>query len=98
MNIFTRILLSCLCMLSFFYGFAQFNDSINYHLRFVTTGALNKTGDGDAYLLNNGLGFNINKRKTTLNTNAGWVYGQLNKTLTNNDFAVTTDMDFLKKV
>ncbi|TKK70266.1 DUF481 domain-containing protein [Ilyomonas limi] len=98
MNIFTTILILCLCIIPFLPASAQFNDSINYHLRFATTGSLNKTNAGDAYLLNNGVGFNINKRKITLNTNASWVYGQLNKTLTNNDFAATTDMDFLKKV
>ena len=98
MSIVTKVLLFCLCVVPFLPASAQFNDSINYHLRFVTTGSLNKTVDGDAYLLNNGLGFNINKRKVTLNTNAGWVYGQLNNTLTNNDFIATADMDFLKKV
>jgi hypothetical protein len=98
MNIFTRLLLCTLCILPFLCVSAQFNDSINYHLRFGTTGSLNRTSDGDAYLLNNVLGFNINKRKTTLNTNANWVWGQLNNTLTNNDFIATTDMDFLKKV
>src|SRR3954447_9168372 len=98
MNIVIKILLFCLCVVPFLPASAQFNDSINYHFRFVTTGSLNKTVDGDAYLLNNALGFNINKRKVTLNTNAGWVYGQVNNTLTNNDFNATTDMDFLKKV
>lgn len=98
MNVFTKLFLLCLVALSFSYASAQFNDTINYHLRLATTGSLNRTSSGNAYLLNNGLGFNINKRKATLNTNASWVYGQLNKTLTNNDFAATTDMDFLKKV
>jgi len=98
MNIFTRLLPCTICILSFLSVSAQFNDSINYHLRFGTTGSLNRTNDGDAYLLNNVLGFNINKRKTTLNTNANWVWGQLNNTLTNNDFIATADMDFLKKV
>src|SRR3954454_24760328 len=98
MNILAKVLLFCICMVPFLPASAQFNDSINYHLRFITTGSLNRTGDGDAYLLNNGIGFNINKRKVTLNTNAGWVWGQLNNTLTNNDFIATADMDFLKKV
>jgi hypothetical protein len=98
MNICTKILLCCLCIVPFLPASAQFNDSINYHLRFATTGSLNRTSDGDAYLLNNGLGFNINKRKTTLNTNANWVWGQLNSTLTNNDFIITSNMDFLKNV
>ena len=98
MNIFTKIFLFSLFIVSLLPASAQFNDSINYHLRIATTGSLNRTNEGDAYLLNNGLGFNINKRKVTLNTNAGWVYGQLNHTLTNNDFSAATDMDFLKKV
>jgi hypothetical protein len=98
MNIFTWLLSLFLCIVSFLHASAQFNDSINYHLRFVTTGSLNRTSEGDAYLLNNGLGFNINKRKTTLNTNASWIWGQLNNTLTNNDFVGTANMDFLKKV
>jgi len=98
MSFSTKTLLFCLCIISFLSARAQFNDSINYHLRFATAGSLNKTSAGDAYLLNNGLAFNINKRKVTMNTNAAWIYGQLNKTLTNNDFTATTDMDFLKKV
>ena len=98
MNIFTKVLLFCICIVPFLPASAQFNDSINYHMRFFTTGSLNRTSAGDAYLLNNGIGFNINKRKVTLNTNAGWVWGQLNNTLTNNDFIATADMDFLKKV
>src|SRR4051794_33961263 len=98
MNIFTRILLLCLCIVPFLPVSAQFNDSINYHLRFVTTGSLNQTNDGDTYLLNNSLGFNVNKRKATFNTNARWVWGQVNNTLTNNDFIGIADMDFLKKV
>src|SRR3954451_18598181 len=98
MNIFTSLLIFCLCTIPFLPASAQFNDSINYRLRFITTGSLNRTTDGDTYLLNNGLGFNINKRKTTLNTNANWIWGQLNNTLTNNDFIATADMDFLKRI
>src|SRR4051812_3235910 len=98
MNIFTNLLIFCLCTIPFLTVSAQFNDSINYHLRFAATGSLNRTTDGDAYLVNNGVGFNINKRKATLNTNANWVWGQLNNTLTNNDFIATADMDFLKRI
>lgn len=87
-------LYSCLCLTAS----AQFNDSVNYRLRFSTTGSLNKTSVGDAYLLNNSLGFDVNKQKATLNTGASWVYGQLNNTLTNNDFNASANMDFLKKV
>lgn len=98
MKLYTRIPALLLLLWSSLLATAQFNDSINYRLRVTTTGSLNKTKAGDAYLLNNGLGFNINNRKTTLNTSAGWVYGQLNNTLTNNDFVAAADMNFLKKV
>src|ERR671916_358767 len=98
MTITARIITYCLCTLFYLPASAQFNDTINYRLLFATTGSLNKTSTGDAYLLNNRLGFNVNKLKTTLNANASWVYGQLNKTLTNNDFVATANVDFLKRV
>lgn len=98
MNIFTSIIVLLTGILSCLYASAQFNDSVNYRIRYTATGSLNKTNGGNAYLLSNGAGFNINKHTITSNTYANWVYGQQNKTLTNNDFAAITDIDFLKKV
>ncbi|MBN9299762.1 MAG: DUF481 domain-containing protein [Filimonas sp.] len=75
---------------------AQFNDSTHYYFRYVTTGVVNKTDDGNSYVLNNGLTFNINKKKVTINSNASWVYGVQNNDLTNNDFSAVADVDYLK--
>ncbi len=94
----SKVIVLAGCIFSCFHAAAQFNDSVHYRFRYTATGSLNKTNGGNAYLLSNGVGFNLNKQKITSNTYANWVYGQQNKTLTNNDFSAITDIDFLKKV
>ncbi len=103
MRKFTKVILLCLGICPFVPASAQSvltnrrtNDS-TFHLVFATTGSLNKTGAGDAYLLSNNLGLIAATRRSELNTAASWMYGQLNNTLTNNDFTGTATMDFLKK-
>ena len=71
---------------------AQFNDSVHHNVGYTTTGIINQTNDGNSFVLNNGVKFNINKKNKFLNSNAGWVYGRQNGQLTNND--VTASMDF----
>jgi hypothetical protein len=104
MNIFTKKLLLCLCIVVYTSASAQSADSTKrpldstFHTVFSTTGSLNKTETGDAYLLNNNLNFIYNTRKSALTTFASWVYGQLNHTLTNNDFTSSVNLDYLKNV
>jgi hypothetical protein len=75
---------------------AQFSDSVNYHFQFNSTGSINKTDLGDAYLLNNNMRFGIKKESISLNATAGWVYGQQQQKQTNNDFNSALDFNLYK--
>ncbi len=83
------LLIVMLCSLS---TFAQFSDSTHYYVKYASTGSINRTNDGNSYLLNNGLAFKVSKKKMVLNADAGYVYGQQDKQLTNND--VTASLNF----
>ncbi|MBZ4191736.1 DUF481 domain-containing protein [Niabella beijingensis] len=71
---------------------AQFNDSVNHYLNAGLSGTLNQSAGNKNYLLNNAVKYGFYKRKSGLNFNAGWIYGQNNDGVTNNDF--TTALDF----
>ena len=81
-------------------AWAQFNDSTFYHLGYSGLGIINKTNDANSYNLNNGLRFNVNKKKISINITNSWIYGRqqtlLEDKLTNNDFSSILDFDFLK--
>jgi hypothetical protein len=76
--------------------FAQFNDSTHHHVSYASTGSVNKTQDGNAYLLNNGLKFSVKKKSFVSNFSNSWIYGKQNKALTNNDFSSTLDFNLYK--
>jgi hypothetical protein len=84
----------CLCI--WFNCHAQFTDTTQHYVNYTTTGSINKTNDGDAYLLNNGLKFSLRKKKSLLNFNNNWVYGKQNGTLTNNDYSSSLDFNLYK--
>lgn len=88
------ILITCICYCSI--SFSQYSDSIQYHIKYTTGGSLNRTNDGDAYLLNNGLGFNTRKKSVEFNSTTAWIYGQQNKVATNNDFSSYLDFNLYK--
>ncbi|MCD2421608.1 DUF481 domain-containing protein [Niabella pedocola] len=71
---------------------AQFNDSTHHYLNAGLSGTLNQSSGSKNYLLNNALKYRFYKRKSELNANAAWIYGQNNDGITNND--VTTALDF----
>jgi hypothetical protein len=75
---------------------AQFNDSTHYHVKYSTTGIVNKTNDAKSFVLNNALGLQVNKEKYTINSNNTWVYGRQGSSLTNNDFNAVMNVDVLK--
>jgi hypothetical protein len=77
---------------------AQFNDTTNYHVIFNGTGSLNRARDGNAFLLNNGLRFELKKKVIALNATNNWVYGKSNGNLTNNDFSSTIDFNLYKAI
>jgi len=77
-------------------SFAQFNDSTHHYFNYTSSGSINKTQDGNAYLLNNGLKFSVKKRSFVSNFSNSWIYGKQNKALTNNDFSTTLDFNLYK--
>lgn len=76
---------------------AQSSDTARYNLRFSTTGFVNRTNDGSAYLLNNNLRLGIQTNKIEANASGGWVYGRQESGLTNNDFSTAIDFNLLKE-
>lgn len=84
-------LLLCLCCATG--AGAQYSDSVHYHVNYSSTGAINKTNDGDSYLLSNGLKLGVRQKRLSLNWNNNWVYGQQNRKLTNNDFLSSLDFN-----
>ena len=86
----------CIFLILFFYSYfsySQFNDSITKYISYASTGVINKTNDGSSYVLNNNFRFNIKKKDVSLNTAAGWIYGEQNGNLTNNDFSSVVDFN-----
>ncbi|HKG67308.1 MAG TPA: hypothetical protein VKA92_00450, partial [Segetibacter sp.] len=54
-----KLIVSILVMFSSIITHSQFNDSIHHYLNFASTGIINKTNNGNSYVLTNGLRFNI---------------------------------------
>ncbi len=75
---------------------AQFSDSTHYHTAFLSSGSINKTNDGTAYLLNNALKFNVKKKDVSLNFTNNWIYGKQNGDVSNNDFSTALDFNLYK--
>lgn len=80
------------------HGFSQFSDSVFHYFGFSGTGNINNTNAGTAYIFNNAVKFNISKKQVSINTFNGWIYGENNKTKTNNDFTSTVDVDLFKNI
>ncbi|WP_345947816.1 DUF481 domain-containing protein [Mucilaginibacter sp. PAMB04274] len=83
-------------LLGSFTASAQFNDTTNYHVIFNATGSANRARDGNAYLLNNGLRFEVKKKSVAMNLSNSWVYGKSNGALTNNDYSASFDFNLYK--
>ncbi|SDZ94194.1 DUF481 domain-containing protein [Pedobacter hartonius] len=77
---------------------AQFTDSIHYSVNYATAGSINKTNDGQTYLLNNAAKFGIKKKAFSLNFSNSWVYGKQDRQLTNNDFSSSLDFNLYSSV
>lgn len=75
---------------------AQFSDTVHYRVTALSSGSINKTKDGTAYLFNNGLKFNVKKKSISLNFTNNWVYGRQKSLLTNNDFSTSLDFNLYK--
>lgn len=92
-----KFLLGSLLVFVSFSSIAQLNDSVHYHLKYFSSGVINKTQETNSYVLNNALNFNVQHTKIGYNAMLGWVYGAQKKVITNNDFTGHADIDFLKK-
>lgn len=77
-------------------SFGQFTDSIHHLFKYDITGVLNRTNSNRAFILNNGLSFQLKKKYITLTQNTGWIYGTQNRILSNNDLNSVLNMDILK--
>lgn len=75
---------------------AQFTDSTTRQLKASSSGSVNKTTSGTAYLLSNLAQFNIRKNRLSFNSNANWIYGQSPERLTNNDFAANANFNLFR--
>ncbi|MBB3968391.1 DUF481 domain-containing protein [Mucilaginibacter phyllosphaerae] len=85
-----------ICLVCSKSALAQFNDTTHYHTAYLSSGSINKTNDGTAYLLNNAFKFNIKKKDISLNFNNNWIYGKQNGNLSNNDFSTALDFNLYK--
>lgn len=79
-------------------AFSQFNDSVSYYINFSGTGDLNKTNTGTTYLLNNTLGFQVDKKVFSINSTVSHVYGSNQTLKTNDDLLAMLNLDILKGV
>jgi len=77
-------------------AYSQFNDSVFHYINFASTGIINKTNEGNSYVLTNAFKFNLNKKSVRLNSTSSWIYGEQQKNLTNNDFNSTLDFNLYK--
>jgi hypothetical protein len=93
-----KFLLLVFCLLYAASGFGQFNDTTNYYVNLNSTGIVNKTTDGNSYVLNNGLRFSVYKKHISVNSTSRFIYGEQQDNLTNQDFSSAMDFDFLKKL
>ncbi len=92
------ILLITLCLLSGDAAFAQFSDSVHYHLQYAATGVLNKTNDATSYLLTNTLRVNTRLRRLDANGAVNWLFGEQDRQLSNNDFNSTVDFNLRSRL
>ena len=58
--------------------FAQYNDSTHYHTSFSSTGNINRTQDGNSYLIANALNLGVHKKDIEFSLASNYVYGRQN--------------------
>jgi hypothetical protein len=94
----TRYFLLASCFILLFHTrlSAQNPDTSVYHIRHNATGFLNKATNGNSYMINNNLRFNISKKHVSMNIVGGWIYGAQATGLTNNDYTAAMDFNLFK--
>lgn len=75
---------------------AQFTDSTTKYVKLSSGGSVNKTSKGSNYLFNNLAQFNVKKKRTVLNSAVSYIYGMSPEKLTNNDFALTSNVNLYR--
>lgn len=91
-----KSLLIYICLFSTLCGFAQFSDSIHYHLNYTSSGSYNRTNTNRSYLLNNTVNLNYRKKPLQINFTNKWLYGKQQSSLVNNDFSSLLDVNLYK--
>ena len=91
-----KLLSILLLLLASSWARAQFTDSTSYHLVMSSSGSINSTETGTAYLLNNSLNFGLKKKSIVFNNSNSWLYGKQNRNLTNNDFSSSLNFNVYK--
>ncbi len=76
-------------------AFSQGKDS-TYYINFLGTGNINTTNNSTAYIFNNALKFNVNRKYLSVNTVTSYVFGENESLKTNNDFMSVLDLDLFK--
>ena len=74
---------------------AQSPDS-TYYVNFAGTGSINSSQGSTAYIFNNALKFNVNKKYLSINTLNSYIYGENEQIKTNNDLLSIIDIDLFK--
>lgn len=96
MNMKRSILLLLLCCFIGEKTFAQFNDSVHHQIGANLSGTMNRSPVAKTYLLNNGFKYSLNKKRTQLNFNNAWIYGENSGKLTNNDYNAALDFNIFR--
>jgi len=91
-----KYLLIIALAVAYLQGFAQFNDSIHYHINYTSSGNYNRTNTNRSYLLNNTINLNYRKKPLFVNFISKWLYGEQQTTLVNNDFSSLLDVNLYK--
>lgn len=71
---------------------AQYNDSVRHYASYASTGTYNQTNSSTAYFLSNNVKLGMRRKDLSVNATGGWVYGNQQNRLTNND--VSSALDF----
>ncbi len=76
--------------------YAQYSDSVHHYVGIASTGTLNKTTKTQAFVLNNSVKLGLRKKSIAANLYSSWLYGEQQKSQTNNDFITTVDFNLYK--
>lgn len=91
-----KIIVLLILLITGFKARAQFSDSTHYHIAASSTGSINRTDDGNAYLITNSLNLAVKKKDYRFNLNGNYVYGKQNNALTNRDLTTLLNADLFK--